>query len=187
MAGLSGPATVLLNRRQSSVSYFKAKSDYVAKPLTREAIGGALSILERNTRGWMIFTPYGGVMEDISQKALPFPHRSGALFDIQYQAVWPAKDGFSDQDSLIAWVRGLYNYMSPFVSYFPSSTSSSVGTSSSSRAAYVNYIDLDLGNGSSAGKHYFGPNFARLVQIKRRIDPTNIFHQPQSIPTSLSP
>jgi hypothetical protein len=179
MAGLSGPATVLLGRQQASVNYFKAKSDYVSKPLTRDAIAGALNILEKNTKGWIIFEPYGGVMNDISANALPFPHRSEALFVIQYQAVWPASDGFSEQDSLIAWVRTLYNYMSPFVSYIPS-----VGTNFS-RAAYVNYIDLDLGNGSSAGKHYFGPNFARLVQIKRRIDPTNIFNQPQSIPTSL--
>ena len=172
IAGLSGPTTSLLIKRQASLSYFKATSDYVEKPLTKQAIGGALDILQKNTRGWVILEPYGGVMNKISSSAIAFPHRGRNLFVIQYQAVWPSEDGSPDQ-ALIAWLNGLYSYMAPYVSYYPS------------RAAYVNYIDLQLGNGVVAGKHYFGPNFAKLVQIKRRIDPTNIFNEPQSIPTSL--
>ena len=171
-APLSGPTTSLLIKRKARLHYFKAKSDYVDKPLTKQAIGGALDILQKNTQGWMILEPYGGVMNEISSSAIAFPHRGRNLMGIQYQAVWPNEDGSPDQ-ALIAWLDGLYTYMAPYVSYFPS------------RAAYVNYIDLQLGDGVAAGKHYFGPNFAKLVQIKGRIDPTNIFNQPQSIPTSL--
>ncbi|KAI5003648.1 hypothetical protein ZWY2020_030808 [Hordeum vulgare] len=68
------------------------------------------------------------------------------------------------------------------------------------RAAYVNYLDLDLGlnnwtraaGGSSAqavararsswGHAYFGENFDRLVRAKMVVDPSNVFNNAQSIP-----
>ncbi|MCO5572068.1 hypothetical protein L7F22_025819 [Adiantum nelumboides] len=171
IAGLAEPVA-LLNRQQTSRGYFKAKSDYVSKALTKQALSGAYDIMMKNTRGWMIFEPYGGVMSKISSDAIAFPHRAGKLFVIQYQAVWP-DDTNSPDNELIAWLRGLYSYMAPFVTYTPS------------RATYVNYNDLDLGDSVTAGKSYFGSNFAKLVKIKARVDPSNIFNQPQSVPTSL--
>ncbi|KAE8797840.1 Reticuline oxidase [Hordeum vulgare] len=68
------------------------------------------------------------------------------------------------------------------------------------RAAYVNYLDLDLGvnnwtraaGGSSPqavararsswGRAYFGKNFDRLVRAKMVVDPGNVFNNAQSIP-----
>ncbi|GLJ10307.1 hypothetical protein SUGI_0125760, partial [Cryptomeria japonica] len=61
------------------------------------------------------------------------------------------------------------------------------------QGAYVNYIDLDLGhasaNGTSTvqqakswGEKYFGVNFFRLVHVKTKFDPNNIFKNAQSIP-----
>lgn len=71
--------------------------------------------------------------------------------------------------------------MTPFVSKSP-------------RAAYVNYRDLDIGSNNKYektsykrvrvwGLKYFGNNFNRLVQIKKKVDPYNFFSHEQSIPT----
>ena len=60
-------------------------------------------------------------------------------------------------DQNIAWTRGTYAALEPF------------------RAGrrYVNYLSSDDGDAVRAA---YGPNYARLVEIKRRYDPDNIFH-----------
>jgi len=44
---------------------------------------------------------------------------------------------------------------------------------------YVNSFDLFLKNWPKA---YYGKNFKRLVKVKRKYDPEDIFNFPQSIP-----
>jgi hypothetical protein len=47
--------------------------------------------------------------------------------------------------------------------------------------AYQNYADASLPNPQRA---YYGTNLPRLVEIKNRYDPANVFKQPQGIPRS---
>jgi len=44
--------------------------------------------------------------------------------------------------------------------------------------AYVNYLDAD---DASRVRAAYGPNYDRLVEIKRRYDPDNLFHLNQNI------
>ncbi|KAH9321919.1 hypothetical protein KI387_016558 [Taxus chinensis] len=164
-------------------NYFFAKSDYVREPIPESAIVGVCKILQQEPRGYIIMDPYGGKMAEIESDSIPFPHRAGNLYDIQYLVAW--YDDNSNEANYIAWLRKLYAYMTPFVSNNP-------------RAAYVNYTDLDLGTMSlfsnetspvdiarKWGEKYFLRNFERLVHVKTIFDPENMFRNLQSIPPDM--
>ena len=45
---------------------------------------------------------------------------------------------------------------------------------------WLNYLTDD--QGASAVRGAYGPNWDRLVQVKARVDPENVFHRNQNIP-----
>ncbi|CAN4080236.1 unnamed protein product [Withania somnifera] len=175
------PPEILLQGKSQFKNYFKAKSDFVRKPIPETGLEGLWKRLLEEDSPLMIWNPYGGMMANISESETPFPHRKGVIFKIQYLTLW------SEPDQELAkkhfdWIRKLYNYMTSYASMFP-------------REAYVNYRDLDIGmnkingNVSSSfaqasvwGNKYFKNNFNRLVQIKTKVDPENFFKHEQSIP-----
>ncbi|KAA8514803.1 hypothetical protein F0562_017982 [Nyssa sinensis] len=158
---IQGPYNVLLNRTQSK-SFYKAKSDYVKEPISESGLQGLWKILLEDEGAFMIFTPYGGRMSEISDSATPFPHRSGNIYKIQYSVSWEVDN---ESKNHISWIRKLYAYMTPYVSKFP-------------RAAYFNYRDLDLGRNNKGntsyaqasvwGLKYFKNNLKRLAYIKKK-------------------
>ncbi|GLJ10301.1 hypothetical protein SUGI_0125700 [Cryptomeria japonica] len=173
----NGYSADLLNRYLATKRYFKNKSDYVKSAISSSGLQGAWKIMEQKPDSQMILAPFGGVMNRIPSTRIPFPHRAGYLYEIQYVLNW---DDASEDAESVAWMRKLYEYMTHYVSKSP-------------RGAYVNYIDLDLGhasaNGTSTvqqakswGEKYFGVNFFRLVHVKTKFDPNNIFKNAQSIP-----
>ncbi|KAK7363242.1 hypothetical protein VNO77_05376 [Canavalia gladiata] len=172
---IDGPLEVLLNRNITSPS-FKAKSDYVKEPIPLHGLEGLWKMLVmENSRSYLILSPYGGKMSEISDSETPFPHRKGNLYGIQYSVNF---DSNEDAPKHMDWIRKLYAYMAPYVSKWP-------------RQAYLNYRDLDLGvnRGNSSyeeakswGLKYFNHNFERLALVKARVDPGNYFRDEQSIP-----
>lgn len=175
---IGGTANVseLTHRYYSNKVHFKIKSDMATTPLPKSGLQGLWDIMEEEVNAYAIFSPLGGIMDRIPPSAIPFPHRAGNIFDIQYKVVW---NNSSDDEHYLNWMRKLYAYMAPYVS-------------SSPRSAYVNYLDLDLGsavNGTATveeaeawGKKYFRDNFDRLVKAKTEVDPHNFFRNSQSIP-----
>ncbi|VFQ94534.1 unnamed protein product [Cuscuta campestris] len=177
------PPETLLAGKPLFRNYFKAKSDFVKAPIPETGLKGLWKRLLQEDAPTMILNPYGGRMAEIPESEIPFPHRHGVVFKIQYLTSWKDDDDAA-AGRHIDWIRKLYEYMEPFVSSFP-------------REAYVNYRDLDLGanrNGgndtlmeaSAWGNKYFKNNFNRLVQVKTKIDPNNFFRHEQSIPTLFS-
>ncbi|KAF4348865.1 hypothetical protein F8388_025150 [Cannabis sativa] len=61
----------------------------------------------------MVWTPLGGMMSRISESKIPYPHRKGILFMIQYLTAWG--DGDKDPERHIDWIREVYEYMTPYV------------------------------------------------------------------------
>ncbi|PHT55558.1 hypothetical protein CQW23_04044 [Capsicum baccatum] len=158
--------------------YFKAKSDFLRVPVPVTGLEGMWKKFLQEDSPMMIWNPYGGMMGKISESSIPFPHRKGVIGKIQYLTAWTDADKKS-ADKHINWIRGLYEYMEPFVSKYP-------------REAYVNYRDLDLGMNKNAnsnfleasvwGKKYFKNNYDRLVLVKSKVDPDNFFWHEQSLP-----
>ncbi|CAH8278383.1 unnamed protein product [Arabidopsis lyrata] len=173
------PTSVLLQGKSPypKVS-FKAKSDFVKTPIPESGLQGIFKKLLKEDIPLMIWNPYGGMMAKIPESQIPFPHRKGVLFKVQYVTSWLDSDKRPSRH--INWIRDLYNYMTPYVSSNP-------------REAYVNYRDLDLGKNTKDvktcikqaqvwGANYFKKNFNRLMMIKSKVDPENFFRHEQSIP-----
>ncbi|KAF8025120.1 hypothetical protein BT93_F2078 [Corymbia citriodora subsp. variegata] len=173
-----------LKNRFIDYKYFKAKSDYVRSPISLSGILEALDTLEAEPKGYVILDPYGGIMRSISGESIAFPHREGNLFTIQYLVEWHEDDN-EGRDGYLKWIRRFHDFMAPHVSSGP-------------RAAYINYMDLDLGvmglidhsagNDDAVevarawGDKYFLGNYDRLVRAKTKIDPLNVFRNQQGIP-----
>lgn len=171
------PLEVLLDKTQLYKSNFKAKSDFVREPIP-EGFEGVWKMFLAEELVFMIMDPFGGKMNTIPESAVPFPHRTGNLYNVQYMVKWEVND-IKTSNKHIHWIRMLYEYMKPYVSKDP-------------RAAYLNYRDLDLGankpgrtsyaEANQWGKKYFKGNFKRLSRVKNMTDPQNFFRNEQSIP-----
>nr|DAD36531.1 TPA_asm: hypothetical protein HUJ06_007172 [Nelumbo nucifera] len=172
---------VLLDRNIQDRRIYKAKSDYVKEPIPKSVLESVLmkSFYEVE-QPVMILSPYGGRMSEIAESEIPFPHRKGNLYKIQYLVYWK-ESGTEASIQHIGWMRRLYSYMTPYVSKSP-------------REAYLSYRDLDLGRNNIGntsyeqasvwGLKYFKNNFERLVQVKTKVDPNNFFRDEQSIPAT---
>jgi hypothetical protein len=142
----------------------KGKSDYVTDPMTDQGILTLLNGLQRAPGEIAVLCDtYGGAINKIASDATAFVHRDNTKYSIQYYMEW-ANPAASDAN--IAMMRTLYTSMRPHVS----------------GAAYVNYCDLDLGDGYA--RAYWGDNLPRLMKSKADVDPKKIFSHAQSVPLS---
>ncbi|KAL5578148.1 hypothetical protein UlMin_019847 [Ulmus minor] len=171
---------VLLERQPNPEKFLKKKSDYVQEPIGKAELEGLWKKMMELGKPVLTFNPYGGKMGEISELEMPFPHRAGNKYKIQYSVNWK-EEGLKASDQNLHKIRELYDFMTPFVSKSP-------------RCSYLNYRDVDLGtNGigynasykeaSIWGRKYFKGNFDRLVKVKSEVDPHNFFRYEQSIPS----
>ncbi|KAL3839828.1 hypothetical protein ACJIZ3_024419 [Penstemon smallii] len=172
------PVEFLLQAKPPFKNYFKSKSDFVKDPIPESGLEGLWGRILEEESPLMIWNPFGGMMSKISESEIPFPHRNGVVFMIQYLTNWESEKVLVSKR--YEWMRNLYSYMAPYVSKYP-------------REAYVNYRDVELGmnnklgnvslkSASKWGMKYYKNNFNRLVLVKSRVDPQNFFWHEQSIP-----
>ena len=153
----------------SDQQIYKSTSAAVMKPLPAEAVTLLRCFLE--TPPPLVQTPVqvsmvqllpgGGAPSRIAADATAVYLRN-AIFIIQYDGYWVAPQ---DAEATISWVEQMRNAMQPYT-----------------QGAYVNYVDSRIADPLRA---YYGPNLERLVRVKQRYDPDNVFSFPQSIPLKL--
>jgi FAD/FMN-containing dehydrogenase len=110
---------------------------------------------------FVFFQQLGNAANRVDATATAFSHR-GALCEWGCLSSWlePAAD-----DVNIRWTRELSEMMRPFTT----------------GSDYVNQIGLEIDEGSERIKAAFGLNYDRLVAVKNKYDPTNLFRHNQNI------
>lgn len=100
----------------------------------------------------------GGAPNRVPADAMAYSSRD-ARFVLNVHARWdePAQD-----ESCIGWARAFFKASAPYAS----------------AGAYVNFMTEEEGDRVAAA---YGPNYKRLVQIKKQYDPENLFHLNQNI------
>jgi len=172
---LAGPAEILststmtfdkaaniFNGGGPATAFMKGKSAYLTDPMSDQGILTLLDGLQKSPVAIVaLCDSYGGAINKVASGATAFVHRGNTRYSIQYVKEWP---GAGASAANIAAMRTLYDAMRPFVS----------------GGCYVNYCDLDLGDGYA--KAYWGDNLPRLMKVKAQFDPNNVFRHAQSVP-----
>ncbi|MGH9088054.1 MAG: BBE domain-containing protein [Acidimicrobiales bacterium] len=111
--------------------------------------------------GGFVFDSYGGAINQVAADATAFVHR-GELAGVQYSVTWTATASPSVVTAASSWLRLATRAVAPYT-----------------HGAYQNYLDPTLADWQQA---YYGANLTRLVEVKRSVDPDDVFHFAQSIP-----
>lgn len=145
----------LLKRTPIEQYHSKFRSDYVQKLIPKEGLEAIWKKMIELEVMFMQFNPYGGEMSKIPEFATLFPHRSGYLFKIQYNAIW-YEDGEEIANRYLNASRELYDTLAPYVSKNP-------------REHFLNNRDIDIGTNKDGnttfGSMYFKGNLPRLLNV----------------------
>ena len=109
----------------------------------------------------VVFEFYRGAMNRIDPAATAFPHR-----DAHYQLIAvSASDDPADDAAGIAWAREIHGATERYAL----------------NGAFLNFNSLDPGERPTRVRAAYGPNWDRLVDVKRRYDPSNLFRENNNI------
>ncbi|MFD5781144.1 FAD-binding oxidoreductase [Streptomyces sp. NPDC126933] len=112
--------------------------------------------------GYVTLFAMGAHSDSPGPRETAYPHRD-ATYVIDIGARWTADTPTAESNELVNQTRAIHHTLSRQLQ---------------TSAAYVNFPDPDLRRWQNA---YYGANYTRLTDIKRRYDPTALFHYPQAI------
>jgi len=121
--------------------------------LTEEASAALVDAFERAPAPLcaIVIEQHRGTVTDVSPTAIAYPHREPG-YNLILAAQWTTPD---ETERCIAWARDTFAALSPYMSH----------------RAYVNYMAVD---DADRVRHAYGPDYERLVELKRRYDPGNV-------------
>lgn len=136
-------------------------------PLTDEVIDVVIGHAERITspRTTVPIFTLGGAVRRVGEDATAFANRD-ADHDINITAAWLPDD--PEPQRHIDWVRGFFTALEPH-----------------SRGVYVNFTSDDTAQ-RVRGRAYSDRQWQRLVGVKTKYDPQNVFHHNANIPPGAS-
>ena len=137
------------------------KSNFLTA-LTDDAIDTMLDCYARcpSPMSQMLLEHFHGAAVRVGASETAFPHRTPG-YNLLVLGQWTDP---ADGERCIAWVRETFAAMEPFMA----------------SGRYVNYLGDEEGGADPVAAAY-GPNYARLQQLKARYDPRNFFHVNQNI------
>jgi FAD/FMN-containing dehydrogenase len=110
----------------------------------------------------LFFDHCGGAYRHMAPAATAFPNRD-MLFTLGTHSIWASKDGI---DENTAKMRANWHELEPLTKGF-----------------YTNYVDSDV---TMAGyRENYGANFERLVALKGKYDPNNLFRLNANVPPKI--
>ncbi len=108
---------------------------------------------------------FGGAVNRVGMDDTAFNHRN-ARYNLLIVGIWTDLAAKAEN---VKWVRDLWDAMEPY----------------SSGGVYVNYLGQEADEGAERIKAAYGPEkYERLVALKNKFDPTNLFRMNQNIKPS---
>jgi len=154
-------------RSHPSRSCLYIKSEFFDRPLPPEAVTGLIAHLAADRRAGQAreldFTPWGGAYNQASQPAAAFAHRT-PLYLVKHTASVPACAATTETAAAHQWARRSWQQLHHR------------GTGQ----VFPSFPDPDL---RDWGHAYYGSNYRRLLTVKARYDPGNLFRSRQSLPS----
>ena len=137
--------------------YWKADMYPELKDETIDALVGS-SNEPASTMTTIILQPTSGAVHKVPDDATAIGWRS-AKWAIHVLGTW---EDATEDDKQIAWVRNVHGSVQPWAQ----------------KGAYLNYL---MDEGEQAVEDSFGKQYARIVALKNKYDPTNFFSMNQNI------
>ncbi len=130
------------------------------KELSDEAIDTIVDQMASNPSPYSatLFEFYGGAATREPEGGTSYPHRQ-LQFDLVIISNWPDK---ADDEVNIAWTRNIWEAVQPFLS----------------NKVYVNALGVE---GKDRVKEAYGENYQKMLELKRKYDPANLFRMNQNI------
>ena len=145
--------------------YLCARSEFFGRPLPPEAIEALIDASSRERAEGesreLDFMPWGGAYNRVRPDATAFVHRD-ERFQLKHSATVDPDASAESKDAALRHVSRSLEAVHPW----------------GSGRVFQNFADPDLDDWAEA---HYGTNLERLVQIKRRYDPTNVFRGEQSL------
>ncbi|MFL5830566.1 MAG: FAD-binding oxidoreductase [Solirubrobacteraceae bacterium] len=146
-------------------------SRYSTKPLPDAVTAKVADLLaecptrtaESNGSMWSLGWVGGPVMNAVGRRDTAYVHRD-ALTLLRATPVWARDAPKSVGEGLMAWTNQMIALIAP----------------DTPAESYQNFPNRAIKDWE---RQYYAENFSRLVKVKTRYDPHNIFHNPQSIPS----
>jgi len=145
-----------------SGKYYYLKSGMLTQ-LKDDGIDLLIDSFKRMPNWYLLFIEhFGGAYRHMAPNATAFPNRD-MLFSIGALAIWPNRDGIEENT---ARMRANWQELAPLTKGF-----------------YTNYVDPDAT--MAVHRENYGANFERLVALKGKYDPMNLFRLNANVPPKM--